>query len=245
MSSAKIALAIVILTAAVLVTTASVDAGHTPSSPRSRDVIGRVRHRLEPALDAEGFRWGGPIYIRIFKKERTLEMWIEDHKRFRLFKSYAICFYGPHGLGPKTRQGDQRAPEGFYYAAPDQLNPLSDYHLAINIGYPNAYDRTHARTGSALMIHGACLSDGCYAMTDAAIEEIFTLADAALDHGQAFFRIHVFPFRMTEENMRDHVDHLWYPFWENLKEGYDWFQDNGQVPPNVDVRDGRYVFSSK
>jgi murein L,D-transpeptidase YafK len=99
----------------------------------------------------------------------------------------------------------------------------------------------HARTGSALMVHGDCVSAGCYAMTNAKIEEIYMLADAALRHGQPFFRVHVFPFRMTAERMRGHQDSEWFPFWQNLKEGYDFFERKGW-PPNVLVRYKRYFF---
>jgi murein L,D-transpeptidase YafK len=122
------------------------------------------------------------------------------------------------------------------------MNPLSNYHLSFNLGYPNSYDRLHGRTGSALMVHGSCVSIGCYAMTDKGIEEIFTLADAALCNGQPFFRVHIFPFPMTEENMRKHVNSKWYEFWKNLKEGYDFFEEGGHNPPNVEVKNKQYVF---
>ena len=92
------------------------------------------------------------------------------------------------------------------------------------------------------MVHGSCVSIGCYAMTDTGIEEIFTLADAALRNGQPFFRVHIFPFRMTDENMRKYVNSEWYSFWENLKEGYDFFEESGHNPPNVEVKNKRYVF---
>ena len=134
-----------------------------------------------------------------------------------------------------------RGPEGFYFVTPGRLNPFSKFHLSFNLGYPNAYDRAHGRTGGALMVHGDCVSIGCYAMTDAGIEEIYALADAAFREGQPFFRVHVFPFRMTDENMARHEKSRWKDFWENLKEGYDFFERSGR-PPNVEVRGGRYVF---
>ena len=93
------------------------------------------------------------------------------------------------------------------------------------------------------MVHGSCVSIGCYAITDSLIEEIYTLADAAFRNGQRFFRVHVFPFRMNDANMTRHNGSEWYSFWENLKEGYDFFENNGHIPPNVEVRDGRYVFN--
>ena len=211
-----------------------------PSSARSRAAIERVAPVVERELRAKGLRIGSPLFIRIFKESGELEVWIEKNARFHLFRTYEICTFSG-GLGPKLRRGDLQSPEGFYFVNPGRMNPFSQFHLSFNLGYPNAYDRHHGRTGSALMVHGNCVSIGCYAMTDAGIEEIYTIADAALRNGQRFFRVHVFPFRMTSENMGNHGDSRWHRFWENLKEGYDFFERSGR-PPNVEVRTGRYIF---
>jgi len=211
-----------------------------PSSRRSRAAIERVRPRLESALRAQGLRWGAPVFMRIFKGPKELEVWVESGGRFVRFQTYEVCSISGR-LGPKLRVGDGQGPEGFYFVRAAQLNPGSRFHLSFNLGYPNAYDRAHHRTGSALMVHGNCVSDGCYAMTDPGIEEIYALADAALRGGQPYFRVHVFPFRMTDENMRRHRDSEWNGFWENLREGYEFFERTGR-PPNVEVRAGRYVF---
>jgi len=213
-------------------------------SARSRAAISRVQPKLERELAEKGLKFGAPVYVRIFKKERALEVWVRDGDDFRLFKTYRICTYGYGTLGPKIKQGDGQAPEGFYYVSPDRLNPASNFHLSFDLGYPNAYDRALKRTGRALMVHGSCVSIGCYAMTDDKIEEIYALADGALRNGQRFFRVHAFPFRMTEDNMKKHGGSEWYPFWTNLKEGYDYFESHGHIPPNVEVKDGRYVFEN-
>jgi murein L,D-transpeptidase YafK len=139
------------------------------------------------------------------------------------------------------QEGDLQSPEGFYVVAPKQMNPRSRYHLSFNLGYPNAYDRAHARTGNALMVHGDCVSAGCYAMTNRQMEEIYLLADAALRHGQPFFRVHVFPFRMTADRMQRQQGSPWFTFWENLKEAYDLFERHGR-PANVLVQSQRYLF---
>ncbi|MCA1789736.1 MAG: murein L,D-transpeptidase, partial [Thioalkalivibrio sp.] len=194
----------------------------------------------EEALRTRDFTLGAPIFIRIFKESRELEVWIENGERFELFRTYPICTYSG-GLGPKLRTGDGKSPEGFYFVTPGRMNPSSQFHLSFNLGFPNAYDRAHGRTGSALMVHGNCVSIGCYAMTDARIEEIYALGDAALRAGQPFFRVHVFPFRMTPENMAPHNGSKWADFWRNLKEGYDYFENTGR-PPNVEAVNGRYVF---
>ncbi len=135
-----------------------------------------------------------------------------------------------------------KAPEGFYFVTPKRLNPHSRFHLSFNLGYPNTYDLAYGRTGSALMVHGDCQSIGCFAMTDEKIEEIYTIANAALRNGQKFFRVHIFPFQMNTENMKKHEKSKWYSFWKNLKEGYDFFEQNNHVPPNVEVVNKRYVF---
>ncbi len=214
----------------------------TPSSPRSRQAIERVKPDLEAQLETKGLQWGSAAFIRVFKKEKKLEVWLKSDDSFVLFKTYDICSYGTGGLGPKLKEGDQMAPEGFYFVTPNQLNPSSNFHLAFNIGYPNAFDRYHGRSGSFIMVHGRCSSIGCFAMQDDPMEEIYALVDAALKNGQPFFRIHIFPFRMNAWNMFRYRSNPNYSFWENLREGYLFFEENKNKPPNVKVRNGRYVF---
>lgn len=212
----------------------------TPSSERSRHAILRVGPRLIEALARKELKFGAPVFIRIFKQEGQLELWLRQEECYRLFRTYEIA--GMSGdLGPKLEEGDLQAPEGFYHVSPARMNPNSDFHLSFNLGYPNAYDRAHGRTGSALMVHGGRVSIGCFAMTDAKIEEIYTLCDAALRGGQKFFRVHCFPFRMTQANMTKHKDSRWFEFWQNLKIGHDWFEQKA-VPPNVTVEQKRYLF---
>lgn len=214
-----------------------------PSSSRSKQAISRVKPQLEKDFANKNMKFGAPIYIRIFKQEKELELWVRKNNRFTLFRIYPVCTYGSGLLGPKIRQGDGQAPEGFYYVKSNNLNPVSTFHLSFNLGYPNKYDRVHQRTGGALMVHGDCVSIGCYAMTDEKIEEIYAIANAALRHGQPFFRVHIFPFRMTTENMQRYSDSKWYSFWRNLREGYDFFEKHGNTPPNVEVEKRRYVFN--
>ncbi len=214
-----------------------------PSSERAQAAIERVSPRLQDALEDRGLRWGVPIFVRIFKESRELEIWVDNGERFDLFRTYEICTFSG-GLGPKLRTGDEKSPEGFYFVTPGRMNPASKYHLSFNLGYPNAFDRAHGRTGSALMVHGNCVSIGCYAMTDPKIEEIYAMADAALNNGQPFFRVHAFPYRMTEENMIRHRRSEWIEFWRDLKQGYDHFEAT-RHPPNVEVADGRYVFEGE
>ncbi len=184
-----------------------------------------------------------PVLIRIFKAESELEVWKQkDDGHYYHFKTYPICAYSG-GLGPKVKQGDRQAPEGFYLIDRDLLNPRSKYHLAFNTGFPNAYDRSLGRTGSNLMVHGDCTSSGCYAMTDAVIEEIYILAREALAGGQENFQLHAFPFRMTSANLAAHRKDDWYEFWANLKEGYDYFEAT-RLAPNLAVCGKRYVVNA-
>jgi murein L,D-transpeptidase YafK len=227
-----------------LAVAAPCQAQSVPVSPRSRETVARVKPRLQAELMKKKIGWGAPLFIRIFKQEKVLEVWLRQGRHFRLFKSYPVCTYGGRGIGPKSVQGDGRAPEGFYYVTPRQMNPYSHYHLAFNLGYPNAFDRAKGRTGGALMVHGRCVSIGCFAMGDTAIEEIYTLAEAALKNGQPFFRVHIFPFEMTRKKLKQYEGRSWHGFWQNLKKGHDLFVADA-VPPNVVVRQGRYVFESK
>jgi murein L,D-transpeptidase YafK len=191
-------------------------------------------------LESKGLTLGAPLYVRIFKAESEMEVWLgRPAGDYVLFRTYAICNWSGD-LGPKTREGDKQAPEGFYMVSARQMNPRSANYLAFNLGYPNAYDRAHGYTGSALMVHGGCRSVGCYAITDAAIQELFVLAREALAAGQREFPVHAFPFRMSEENMAIREGSRWYPFWQNMRQGYDIFEISHR-PPVVGVKDQRYV----
>src|SRR5713101_8364263 len=142
-----------------------------------------------------------PILVRLFKEEAELEVWKEDDSgRLALLATYPICRWSGE-LGPKVKQGDRQAPEGFYTITPAQLNPNSHYYLSVDIGYPNAFDRAYGRTGSNLMIHGDCSSAGCYAMSDEQIGEIYALARESFFGGQRAFQVQAYPFRMTAVNM--------------------------------------------
>lgn len=191
-------------------------------------------------LGKKGMQTSAPIFVRIFKEESELEVWkAREDGRFYHFKTYPICNWSG-GLGPKTQQGDKQAPEGFYTITPAQMKPDSQFHVAFNIGYPNAYDRANNRTGEALMVHGKCKSAGCYAMTDALVEEIYALAREAFRGGQPSFQVHAFPFRMTPEKLDRFKKHKWYAFWSTMKQGYDAFEVS-RVPPGVAVCERRYM----
>jgi murein L,D-transpeptidase YafK len=210
-----------------------------PTSPRAERVIAAVAPRLAQGFSASGLRLGAPIYLRLFKEERVLELWVVGAAGYRLYKSYPICAVSG-GLGPKIAQGDNQAPEGFYEVKAPSLNPTSFFHLSLNVGYPNDYDKAHGRTGSLIMIHGNCVSVGCYAMTDPGIDEIYTMVHAALTAGTPAIPVHIFPFRLTSFNLSRHSKDRWLGFWQELRPAYDTFEANHR-PPNIIVTHGHYA----
>jgi murein L,D-transpeptidase YafK len=195
--------------------------------------------RLNERLAAKGLTRGSAVFIRIFKREQELELWMKKGDGFALLASYPICRYSG-GLGPKLREGDYQAPEGFYSVGRGQLNPNSSNHLAFNLGFPNFYDAANGRTGSFLMVHGKCISVGCYAMTDPVIDEIWDLVTAAIDGGQKRISVHIFPFRMTEPQFAILGGGPWTGFWSDLKRAYDLFEASN-TPPKISVCAKRYA----
>ena len=201
------------------------------------------RAPLSASLTSAGHRLGNPAHVRIYKQEARLELWLAGSDgRYALFRSYDICAFSGD-LGPKLREGDRQAPEGFYKVRKAQLNPASRHHLAFNLGFPNEYDRQHGRTGSALMVHGGCSSVGCYAITDAHVDEVYAVVEAALRQGQDGVDVHVFPFAMSQDGVAaaEAAGHPHADFWANLLEGHQLFMRHGR-PPEVAACNGRYVF---
>jgi murein L,D-transpeptidase YafK len=184
-----------------------------------------------------------PLLVRIFKEEAELEVWKQDDSgHFALLKTYPICRWSGD-LGPKIKEGDRQAPEGYYTITPGQMNPNSNYYLSFNLGFPNAYDKANDRTGAFLMVHGDCSSAGCYAMTDEQIGEIYALGRESFFGGQQAFQVQAYPFRMTPLNMAKHRSSPHLAFWRMIKQGYDHFEVTRQEP-KVDVCDKHYVFDA-
>jgi len=195
-------------------------------------------------LEQKNMDKGSPILVRLFKQEAELEVWKQDRTgHYALLKTYPICRWSGE-LGPKLREGDRQAPEGFYSITPGQMNPKSQYYLAFNMGYPNAYDRAWGRTGAELMIHGDCSSRGCYAMTDEQIAEIYALGREAFFAGQRAFQVQAYPFRMTPENFAKHRNNPNIAFWKMLKRGNDHFEVTRQEP-KINVCEKHYVFDAQ
>jgi murein L,D-transpeptidase YafK len=182
-----------------------------------------------------------PVLMRLYKKESELEVWKKGiDGQYAKLKTFPICRWSGQ-LGPKTREGDRQAPEGFYTVTPAQMNPNSAYYLSFDTGYPNAFDRQHGRTGSHLMVHGNCSSRGCYALTDEGVAEVYAIARESFAGGQRGFQFQAYPFRMTAENLAKHRHDPHMPFWRNLKEGSDTFEITKREP-KVAVCGGKYAF---
>ncbi len=193
---------------------------------------------LEQRLASKGLKAGDAIFIRIFKAESELEIWLRSANRFVLLDTYPICHWSGT-IGPKIHEGDKQTPEGFYEVTRQQLHLIGRHPRSLNLGFPNAFDKSMQRTGSYILVHGGCSSIGCFAMTNTVIAEIYDLAERALKSGQDRVQVHVFPFRMTAANMHRHAGSEWAPFWTNLKEGYDAFEQT-KLPPQVGICDKRY-----
>lgn len=217
-----------------------------PTSQKSQKIANKLAPQLQKQFAKKKLTWGNPLYVRVFKKSKKLEVWVQDNSKFKLFKTYDIYNFSGD-IGPKVKQGDKQSPEGFYKITSRQLNPWSSYHLSFNVGYPNSFDIQHQRTGGAIMVHGGKGSSGCFAMLDPQIEEIYTLVAAALKNGQEEIQMDIYPFRMTGRNMRKYSKHAkgeWKSFWKDLKVGYDFFRRHKHPAPMM-VENKRYVLAGQ
>lgn len=218
--------------------------------------IGGTFNRLEDSLKKQfedrHLAWPPQsIYIRSFKYDRQLEVWVknEGKESFKLFKTYKVCMQSGT-TGPKRMEGDYQIPEGFYYI--NEFNPNSKYHLSLGLNYPNASDRILSdslRPGGAIYIHGNCVSTGCIAISDLPIEELFIIATRARANGQDFIPVHVFPVRydvkksiqyLAETTIRNQVVQK---FAIKLKEAFDFFEERKQLPVIMVSKSGEYVIN--
>lgn len=212
----------------------------------ARDRAAEARRRVATKLDADlrvlGSSLGAPVFIRIFKEPPVLELWTRASHKFVLFKTYPICRVSGT-LGPKTREGDRQAPEGLYTVGLEKLNPASRFYLSMNLGYPNEFQAARGWTGDSLMIHGGCVSVGCYAMGDDAIAEIYTAVHEALRSGQSAVSVQALPFPLDPRALALHANSPSYPHWQALAEAFQVF-DRTHVPPTVAVTQNGYLVTS-
>jgi murein L,D-transpeptidase YafK len=212
-----------------------------PGPQRAAAAVARTLPIIAPRLRALGARAGDPVFMRAFKAEKVLELWIQPRGRgpYVRFAAWPIC--ATSGVpGPKLAEGDRQVPEGVYAIPASAMNNASDYHLSMDTGYPNAYDRALGRTGSEIMVHGRCASIGCLAMTDPVIDQVWTLVDAAHKSGQSAVPIHIFPFMMNNRTLAAQSTSPHFAFWSDLSRVYLAFERSRSVP-QVSMADGRYL----
>jgi murein L,D-transpeptidase YafK len=123
--------------------------------------------------------------VLVLKKERTLQLLSQG----KVIKTYKIAL-GGDPVGPKTRQGDHKTPEGIYVL--NSRNEHSQFYKSIHISYPDAKDRVAAREkgvspGGDVFVHGLPngygwigashrfkdWTDGCIAVTNAEMDELW------------------------------------------------------------------------
>jgi murein L,D-transpeptidase YafK len=221
--------------------------------PRVRQAYKDKGNWLKDKLDQKGIpNLQVNIFIRAFKKERVLEVWIREKNgsTFIHFHDYSFCAFSGV-LGPKRQQGDLQVPEGFYYI--DRFNPSSNFLLSLGINYPNSSDRIKTAAtdpGGDIFIHGNCVTIGCIPLTDDKIKELYILAVEARNCGQKRIPVHIFPARLNQEGLQKLIlaytgDQDLIFFWQNLKKGYDFFERYKKLFKYTVNSKGDYVISER
>jgi murein L,D-transpeptidase YafK len=222
------------------------------SFPRPTEALQRKADTLQKQFEARNLTWPARyIYIRSFKYDSQLEVWVKNdvNEMFKLFKTYRVCALAGT-LGPKRMEGDYQVPEGFY--AINEFNPKSTYYLSLGINYPNVSDRIlsdSARPGSAIYIHGSCVTVGCIPIRDDQIDELYILAAYAKDQGQDFIPVHIFPIRFDVERSVKYLenfikeDEAKKKFANKMEDAFDYFDKYRQLPVVMIGEKGQYIIN--
>ena len=222
------------------------------TSIKTADVFDRMEDSVKKQFEAKKLSWPPQnMFIRSFKYDRQMEVWVKSDNKspYKLFKTYKVCMQSGT-IGPKRMEGDFQVPEGFYFI--NEFNPNSNYHLSLGLNYPNASDRIlsdSTRPGSAIYIHGNCVSIGCIPISDIPIEEVFIIASNAKARGQDFIPVHVFPVRYSDKKSLDYLNETTkdkaalQQFASNLKEAYDYFEEKKELPVIMVNKKGQYIFN--
>jgi murein L,D-transpeptidase YafK len=220
------------------------------AATKTGGIFSKVEDSLRKQFEAKKLNWPPQqLYVRSFKYDRILEVWVKDNGKdpFKLFKTYRVCMQSG-SLGPKRMEGDYQMPEGFYYI--NEFNPNSNYHLALRLNYPNASDKVLSDSlhpGSAIYIHGNCVSTGCIAISDQPIEELYVMASYAKEEGQDFIPVHVFPVKYNVKNSFEYLaqatkeNQSLQKFAITLKAAFDYFEDKKQLPVIMVNKKGQYI----
>lgn len=220
--------------------------------PRPNEAMLKKMDTLQKQFEAKKLQWPAKyIYIRSFKYDSQLEVWVKNELSapFQLFKIYKVCALAGT-LGPKRMEGDYQVPEGFYYI--NEFNPKSNYYLSLGINYPNASDKILSdsiKPGSAIYIHGSCVTVGCIPITDQQIDELYILAAHAKDQGQDFIPVHIFPVRFDKEKSVSYLegltkdDQVLKKFSERMEDAFDYFEKYKQLPVVMVGEKGDYIIN--
>ena len=220
------------------------------SSYKAIELLPRTEDSIVKQFQQKHLSWPpASVYIRNFKYDRQLEVWVKDSaaSKYKLFKTYKVCMQSGT-MGPKRVEGDYQVPEGFYYI--NDFNPNSSYHLSLGLNYPNASDKILSdsiRPGSAIYIHGNCVSTGCIAITDFPIEEVYVIASAAKNNGQDFIPVHIFPVKYNlkeslsylNESIKD--NDVLKLFNKNIRVAFDQFELQKELPIILVNKKGDYL----
>lgn len=189
------------------------------------------------------------LFIRAFKKEEVLEVWIKESSKVQFVLLHTYDFCSTSGVpGPKRKEGDLQIPEGVYHI--NHFNPLSNFYLSLGINYPNASDlilSDKRKPGGLIYIHGNCVTVGCIPITDDKIKELYVLAVEAKNNGQQKIPVHIFPARLDAGVVAklietEKADAQTSAFWKNLEPVYSDFQQSKKLKTVRVNAKGEYVF---
>jgi murein L,D-transpeptidase YafK len=211
-----------------------------PVTATGQAAIGRVRGRFQIAYDELGLVWGAPIYLRLVKDQKRLEVWVKGRQEaFVRLRAYKICGANTSS-SQRRRGGSPTQPEGFYTLTANSLRPQPITYLGIDLGWPNTYDRAQGWTGPTSLLQAGCAGEPHFGLTDQDMEEVYTLVHSALSHGQANVALHIFPFEMNTLRMMTASRTSNTAFWRSLQPAWQAFERT-KKPPQVRVLGRRYV----
>ncbi len=198
---------------------------------------------LTQRFQKQGLKLGSPIFLRVYKRTSEMELWVLQGSRYVLFKTYGICRWSG-GLGPKFYEGDRQSPEGLYRITVADLIVNRRWDRAMNINYPNNFDRANGRGGSSILIHGGCGSIGCFAIQNQNVEDVYGAVRAALHNGQAYIPVLALPFRFSALAPSKEDTLQMSEFWGDLRRA-DLLFERDRLPPSAWICDGRYYFADR
>lgn len=213
--------------------------------------------------------------LRCFKKEHEFEVWAGNSENLQLVKTFEVCSFDDQP-GTKLYEGDSKTPEGFYYSSfyyssqywfmwinldPSEVDNSGSSGdgsgFRICIDYPNSADWARHKKytkkpspGSAICIHGNCVSAGCVSFENRVFLPVYAFASHHNEKKYGPLQVHIFPFRFTQENYDAFCDGNSYidseslvKIWKNLEEGCIKFE-NERTPLKFSCSAELYTFSN-